>query len=314
MNNLNPTKTAFVFPGQGSQQVGMGKELAAAYPIAHQVFSESDEILGFELSKLCWDGPEEHLNQTNNTQPALFVHSIAALRIFQEKNPNFEPAFMAGHSLGELTALTAAGAMPFEPSLKLVQRRGELMKQAGEISPGGMAALLGLDIPTVENLCAQASTDNETVQVANDNCPGQVVVSGANEAVQRLLPLATEAGAKRAMPLAVSIAAHSQLMTHAQSDFNQAVGSTPFTLPAVPVIGNVSALPLTSIEEIQADLQAQLTSRVRWTESIAHMTQQGVETFVEIGTGDVLSKLIRRIERGAQRIPLGTPENFDAIN
>ena len=307
---LNPKTTAFVFPGQGSQTVGMGTELAASNPAAKELFQKADEILGFDLSTLCWEGPEDQLNDTINTQPALFVHSMAALQVLREQYPDFQPAFMAGHSLGELSALTAAGSLSFEEGLKLVRTRGELMKQAGEVSPGGMAAILGLDIETVEKLCDEASTEDEAVQVANDNCPGQVVVSGATQAVDRLLPLATEAGAKRAMPLAVSIAAHSELMGHAQDDFNQAVEAAPITRPEISVIGNVTAKPLSSVADIEADLQAQLRSRVRWTESIQFILNKGVNSFVEIGTGDVLSGLIKRISRETIRFSIGTPEDF----
>jgi [acyl-carrier-protein] S-malonyltransferase len=308
--NLNAKTTAFLFPGQGSQTVGMGAELAAAYSAAKELFQKADEQLGFALSTLCWEGPEDQLNDTVNTQPALFVHSIAALAVFREQYPDFQPAYMAGHSLGELSALTAAGALSFEEGLKLVRTRGELMKQAGEVSPGGMAAILALDIETVEKLCAEASAEGEAVQVANDNCPGQVVVSGATQAVERLLPLAKEAGAKRAMPLAVSIAAHSELMEHAQDDFNQAVEAAPIAQPKITVIGNVTAKPLTGVAEIEADLQAQLRSRVRWTETIQYMLAQGVDTFFEIGTGDVLSGLVKRISRDTTRYSLGTPEEF----
>jgi [acyl-carrier-protein] S-malonyltransferase len=291
----------------------MGAELAAANPAAKELFQKADELLGFAFSKLCWEGPEDQLNDTVNTQPALFTHSMAALEVFREQYPDFQPAFMAGHSLGELSALTAAGALSFEEGLKLVRTRGELMKKAGEVSSGGMAAILGLDIEIVEKLCDEASSERDAVQVANDNCPGQVVVSGATQAVERLLPMATEAGAKRAMPLAVSIAAHSELMGHAQDDFNQAVEAAPITKPNATVIGNVTAKPLTSVSEIEADLQAQLRSRVRWTETIQYMLDQGVDAFVEIGTGDVLSGLIKRISRETRRLSLGTPEDLDNL-
>jgi [acyl-carrier-protein] S-malonyltransferase len=184
------------------------------------------------------------------------------------------------------------------------------MKAAGEASPGGMAAILGLDLPTVEELCNQASKISEPVQIANDNCPGQIVVSGAAPAVERLLTLATDAGARRAIPLAVSIAAHSSLMEHAQEEFNQAVEQTPISTSQTTVIGNVFATPLKTIQDIQTDLQAQLTSPVRWTESIQYLTQQGINTFIEIGTGSVLTGLIRRINKSVARINLGSSEDF----
>ena len=178
---LEPKTTAFVFPGQGSQSVGMGRDLADKYPLAKQTFEEADDILGISLSRLMWDGPDVDLNDTVNTQPALYVHSIAAQRVFSHLYPDFMPASVAGHSLGELSALTAAGALPFADGLRLVRTRGELMKRAGEQSPGSMAAILGLDISVLETVCADASTPDEIVQVANDNCPGQVVISGAKD-------------------------------------------------------------------------------------------------------------------------------------
>ncbi len=208
---LEPKTTAFVFPGQGSQSVGMGRDLADKYPLAKQTFEEADDILGISLSRLMWNGPDMDLNDTINTQPALYVHSIAAQRVFSHLYPDFLPASVAGHSLGELSALAAAGALSFADGLRLVRMRGELMKRAGEQSPGGMAAILGLDIPALETVCAEASTPDETVQVANDNCPGQVVISGAKTAVERAIAGAKVAGAKRGIPLAVSIAAHSPL-------------------------------------------------------------------------------------------------------
>jgi len=308
-----PENTAFVFPGQGSQFIGMGKSLAEKYPAAQEVFAQADELLGFSLSGLAWTGPEEALNDTINTQPALMVHSVAALRVLQELIPGFQPNFVAGHSMGELSALVAAAALPFQDALNLVRRRGELMKRAGTLSPGGMAAIMGLDIPTLDKICVQASAPGEVVQVANDNCPGQVVISGASAALERALPLARDAQARRVVPLPISIAAHSPLMNHAQADFNQAVDSAQIQDPTRPIIGNVNARPMTSAAQIRADLQAQLTSRVRWTESIQYMVSQGVKTFIEIGSGSVLTGLIKRIDREVNTLPLGTPEDFEKL-
>lgn len=308
---LTPAECAFLFPGQGSQSLGMGAELAQQYPLAMDAFQKADRILGFPLSELAWNGPEETLNDTVNTQPALLVHSAAALAVFQQRFPEFTPAYTAGHSMGQISALVASGALPYEAAVPLVRVRGEAMQHAGEIAPGGMAAILGLDIPSLEQVCRQASQPGEVVQVANDNCPGQVVISGAEGALQRALELAREAGAKRAVPLAVSIAAHSELMLPAQDHFNQAVQAAPLTAPAIPVVGNVSALPLETVEAIRADLNAQLTSRVRWTESITWMIAQGVTTFIEIGSGSVLAGLLRRIDRSATGMAMGTPQDFD---
>lgn len=309
--HLQSPQTGFLFPGQGSQIVGMGKELAESFSSAGRIFFEADNLLGFSLSRLAWQGPEDELNDTINTQPALLVHSVAALTVFRERYPDFEPAFVAGHSMGELSALVAARALSFEAALALVRRRGELMKAAGESSPGGMAAILGLDIPTLEEICAQASKDSEIVQVANDNCPGQVVISGSKVAMERALELANQAGARRAIPLAVSIAAHSPLMEHAQAGFNQAVSQALLSEPRIALIGNVTAKPLKNAAEIRSDLQAQLTSRVRWTESIQHMLSRGVTSFVEIGSGSVLTGLLRRIDRQASGITLGAPADFE---
>jgi [acyl-carrier-protein] S-malonyltransferase len=291
----------------------MGAELAATFPSASETFQRADQLLGFPLSQIAWEGPAEALNDTINTQPALLVHSMAAWRVFSETYPDFTPAYVAGHSMGELSALVAAGALPYEAAVPLVRARGEAMKSAGERSPGGMAAILGLDIPALEQICAQASQKGEAVQVANDNCPGQVVISGAGAALERALELARQAGAKRAVRLAVSIAAHSELMTHAQAQFNQAVEAAPITDPAIPIVGNINARPLTTRDEIRADLLAQLTARVRWTESIQWLVDQGVTTFIEMGSEAVLTGLLRRIARDAQGLALGSPADFEKL-
>jgi [acyl-carrier-protein] S-malonyltransferase len=311
--NLNPQTTAFVFPGQGSQAVGMGKELAEIYPIAKETFDEADAILGFSLSQLMWNGPAEELNETVNTQPALYIHSVAVWRTFILRHQGFRPAAMAGHSLGELSALTASGALSFSDGLRLVRRRGELMKRAGELNPGGMAAILGVDIPTLDKVCAEASTSDEIVQVANDNCPGQVVISGHKSALERAMAGAKAAGAKRALPLQVSIAAHSPLMASIQEEWNVAVDACAIGKPQISVVGNVHAKSMLIADELRADIKAQMQSRVRWTESVQVMLANGIQTYVEAGSGEVLLGMIKRIDPATVRVPLGNPKDFVAL-
>jgi len=310
---LNLQTAAFVFPGQGSQVVGMGQALSAQYPNAKQTFDEADAILGFSLSKLMTEGAADELNDTVNTQPALFAHSMASYRVFAHLYSDLAPVALAGHSLGELSALAASGALSFEEGLRLVRKRGELMKRAGELAPGGMAAILGVDIPTLDKVCAEACAENEIVQVANDNCPGQVVISGAKAAVERAMAGAKAAGAKRAVPLPISIAAHSPLMASIQDEWNSAVDSTNFVASKIPVIGNVHATILKSADEARADVKAQMQSRVKWTDSIKFMTDMGIHAFVEAGTGSVLSGLIKRIASAATTYPLGVPQDFAAL-
>ncbi|MCL4250284.1 MAG: ACP S-malonyltransferase [Anaerolineae bacterium] len=311
---INWSQTAFVFPGQGSQVVGMGKDIAEAYPAAREVFDEADAVLGYSLSRLCFDGPESDLNDTYYTQPALYVCSIAILRALQSRLPAVRPGALAGHSLGELTALAAAGVFGFAEGLRLVQTRGQVMRDAGTRNPGAMAALLGLDAPQVRELCARASGEAGGVLVlANDNCPGQIVISGESAVIDHAITIAKDAGARRAIKLAVSIASHSPLMTSAAEAFAQALSQIDFQEPAVPVYANVTAAPLTTGGDIHRELEMQLTHSVRWTESIQAMVAAGFNSFVEIGPKDVLTGMIRRIESSANTTNLNTVDNLDAF-
>ena len=311
--SFDPNSVAYIFPGQGSQSVGMGLELAAAYPAAKETFDEADSLLGFSLSKLMAEGPADELNDTVNTQPALYVHSLAAWRVLSLRFPDLQPAALAGHSLGELSALAASRALTFADGLRLVRTRGQLMKRAGELAPGGMAAILNLGIPELEQVCAEASREGETVQVANDNCPGQVAISGAKPAVERAMELAKAAGAKRALPLAVSIAAHSSLMNSIQAEWNAAVDAVPMRDASAPVYGNAAARALTSADDLRADIRAQMQSRVRWTESVQAMIASGIRHFVEVGSGSVLGGLVKRIDPSVTSQALGNPSDFEAL-
>ncbi len=306
-------KQAWIFPGQGSQFVGMGKDVAEAYPEASAVFREADAILGVSLSQVCFEGPAEVLTDTINAQPAIYVHSVAVLAVMRSRRPDVAPDFVAGHSLGEYSALYAAGVFSFEDGLRLVRERGRLMKLAGERAPGGMAAVLGLDLDTVAQICERTRAEvGEPIQVANDNCPGQVVISGALPALDRAIALAEEAGARRVVRLAVSIAAHSPLMSVVTDEFAAAVRKTPMHVPRIPVVMNASAQPTTDVREIQDLLVAQLTSPVRWTESVQYMAEAGVDTFVEIGPKDVLTGLVKRINRKLRRQTVGTADQLAA--
>ena len=302
-------KTAFLFPGQGSQYVGMGKELCERFPEARTWFDQADDILGVKLTSLCFEGPEEELKQTRNTQPALFVKSWAALQLVKDA---LSPDFVAGHSLGEYSALAAAGALSFEDGLRAVRKRGELMWESGQKRPGTMAAVLGLDVDAVEKLCEEASSAG-SVQPANLNCPGQIVVSGEVAGVERAVELAGEHGAKKAMVLNVSGAFHSELMEDAQAELADFLAGITFRNAEVPVVANVSAAPSTDADELRANLVAQMTAPVRWEESMRFLREEGVEQFYEIGAGRVLRGLLRSIDRSASCVSIGTPASVEEL-
>ncbi len=310
---MTGSKIAFLFPGQGSQSVGMGEALAQAHASARRTFDEADEILGFSLSALCFRGPAEVLTETRNAQPAILVTSIAALRVLTAERPDLPPpSYAAGHSLGEYSALVMAGALDFADAVRLTRARGELMAEAGAATPGSMAAVLGLEDAQVAAICAQAAAETgDVVQVANYNAPGQVVISGGERGIAAAIELARNARG-RVRVLAVSIAAHSALMAPAARRFAAHVADTPFREPRVPVIGNLTARPLTGPDEIRQELVGQLTGSVQWTQSVRFMAAQ-VDRFVEIGPGQVLTGLVQRIVPGAATANLASPEDVAGV-
>ena len=294
--------------------VGMGADIARRYPLARETFEQADDILGYSLSTICWHGPSVELDQTAVTQPALYVCSLAIWRVLKDLLPAAGPAWMAGHSLGEFSALAAAGAFDFADGLRLVEARGRVMQAAGEASPGAMAAILALEIDEVESLCASVSAaSGRVVVLANDNCPGQAVVSGESAAVDELITRAKAAGARRAVKLAVSVAAHSPLMASASAGFRDVLRGASFSAPSATVIGNVSARPLQSVDDILTELDQQLTQSVRWTDSMRVMIEAGAETFIEIGAGNVLGGLMRHIDRSKRRVNLNNVEALEAF-
>ncbi|HIG55887.1 MAG TPA: ACP S-malonyltransferase [Candidatus Handelsmanbacteria bacterium] len=287
---------AFLFPGQASQTVGMARDLFEQYESVRERFAQADEDLGFKLSQICFEGPEDRLMQTEVTQPAVFVHSVAACELLMAKG--LEPIAVAGHSLGEYSALVAAGALSFEAALALVGPRGKLMQAAGVARPGAMGAVIGLgDDAQITTLCEQAA-DVGVVVAANFNAPGQVVVSGEQAGVARLGELALGAGAKRFVELAVSGAFHSPLMQPAAEQMEALLQAAPIVAPRVPVLTNVSAAPVVDPEELRSHLIQQITSSVRWTETVRKLAAMGIDRAYEIGPGAVLKGLVRRIEHG----------------
>ena len=285
---------AFVFPGQGAQFVGMGKDLYETNPLAKELFDKADQILGFSITNVMFNGTDEELKQTKVTQPAVFLHSVVSALCLGD---DFAPAMVAGHSLGEFSALVAAGALSFEDGLRLVSARAMAMQKACEAAPGTMAAVIGLPDDTIEAICAEVSNDGETVVAANYNCPGQLVISGTVNGINAACEKLKAAGAKRALPVKVGGAFHSPLMNPAKEELQKAIEATEFKTPCCPVYQHVDGKPYTEPAAIKANLIAQLTSSVRWTETINNMIADGADDFTECGPGKVLQGMIGRINK-----------------
>jgi [acyl-carrier-protein] S-malonyltransferase len=295
---MNNPAIAFLFPGQGSQVVGMGKDLSDRYPIARQTFEEADEALGTKLSRLCFEGPEDELRLTENTQPAILTVSVAAWRVLLEKDQDkgIKPAFVAGHSLGEYSAHVAAGTISFADAVRAVRNRGKYMQEAVPVGTGAMAAILGMDFDTVGVICGEAA-QGEVCEPANINSPEQIVISGHAAAVERAVKLADERGAKRAKLLPVSAPFHCSLMKTAQERLAVDLQGLQFAAPLIPVVCNVYARPVEDAESAREALVRQVTGSVKWSESMQFLIARGVQTFVEVGPGKVLCGLIRQIDR-----------------
>jgi [acyl-carrier-protein] S-malonyltransferase len=305
-------RIAALFPGQGSQKVGMGRDLADRWPAAATVFNEIDRGLEFDLSSLCWNGPEEDLRLTTNTQPALLAHSVAAWRVLAEHG--FRAAAAAGHSLGEYSAVVAAGGLDPVSAARTVRERGRLMQQAVPVGEGAMAAILGLDDEVVVDICGEITGSmDEAVVAANFNSPGQVVIAGTAGAVDRAIEVCKERGAKRALPLPVSAPFHSPLMAPARKGLEPVLRGLDFSELAIPVYRNIDADPVSAPDDVRDGLVKQVDSPVLWTQTIERLRADGFDTFVEIGAGNVLCGLVRRIDRSATCYPAGTVETIEKV-
>ncbi len=301
---------AVIFPGQGAQYVGMGKALAEKYPVAENIFELADEILGFHISEMIFNGPEEELTLTKNSQPAIYITSWAAFSVLRERMPELKPSYYAGLSLGEYTAYTAAAAFNFEDGLKIVRKRGELMRKSAEKNPGTMASVMGLPLEKVEELCEKVNSRNP-VNVANINSPGQIVISGSVEGVREASLKASEAGAKRVIELKVSGAFHSSLMQDAADGLSEYLSGIEISLPETPVISNVLAREAAGSEDMKNTLADQVTHSVRWQQSMEYINTFSTNIFIECGCGKVLRNLLKRIVPDAKAFGIEDPDSLE---